>query len=333
MFNFKVNSDRDKDDVSSSRSSNTRPDGIPKTERDFRKVLSEKDRRRNKDDEDNISTNKEFVGLEEGLGYEEIAFSEEAPKQQPSLFDLSRKGMNKKEEASQAAQVASMASADELPTNSPNTIFNNLALKEKAQAKANKKLEGSAGKMGSVDADDEENPKVASRFSSEGMDLSSVNPHSSNQQAIQELNNDPRLDKPLASQKMTTLQLVEAIVKALSTVETQGKTDTVVTLQRPPMFAGANVILTSYETAKGEFNIRFENMSQQGKSFMDMQQNQDSLRFALQEKGYAVHIVVVTTNIETPKFVADAQKPREGNPDDQPKDKEQSRKRKQEDQA
>lgn len=326
MFNFKVNPEKDKEDLSTSRTSSNRPAGLPRSDKDFKKVLSskERDRRNSEDDENPIA--KESIG--EGLGFEEVAYTEEAPKQQPSLFDLS-KGINKKEQAARNEEVADMASSDELPMNS---IFKNLALKEKAQAQSKGKLERTKGsQMGAVDEDDEPSMQVSS-FARESIDLSSINPQASNQQMVSEIN-DPKVDRPVASQKMTTLQLVDAIVKAIATMDTQGKTDTIVTLKHPPMFSGANLVLTSYESAKGEFNIRFENMSHEGKSFMDMQQNQDSLRFALQERGYAIHIVVVTTEIETPTFLAEAQQTREGKPEDQSPEQEQPRKRQQREQA
>ena len=313
MNNLRVNADKDKDDISTRRSSSNRPSGLPRSDRDFRKVLDNRDSERNPED-DEYQNAKGPTALNDGMGYEEVAYEQEDPKQQ-SLFDLSRKSFSKNEELAQENDTAKMVSSDELPTESQSSIIKNLALKEKAQSK-NAKLAGAGEKMG----DDEEESSTVSRFPQERIDLSSVNPQASNQQTAFEISNDPQLDKSMSSQKMTTQQLVDAIVKAVAVVENSGKTDTVVTLKNPPLFAGANLVLTSFDYAKGEFNIRFENMSQQGKSFMDMQQNQNSLRFALQEKGYAVHIMVVTTEIETPKFVAEAQQSQQRNPEDQQQD-------------
>ncbi len=307
MYNLKVNSDQNQDDSATRRAANAKPSGSPRTDKDFQKILSNKDGRQGEGNRD--SKNAKFTtGLDGTVDFEEIADAEENLKQQqqPSLFDLS-KGMIKKNPGEETSDVVKMASSDELAMESPTSIFKSLALKEKAaQAKSSQgKLERTSGKM--EDFEDSE-VKRPTNFSQESVDLTYINPLAINVKPTIEMDNKS-FETVTPSQKMTTQQIVDAIVKAITTVETQGKTDTVVTLKQPPIFAGSNIVLTSYESAKGEFNIRFENLTQQAKSFMDMQQNQDSLRFALQQKGYAVHILVATTQVETPQIVANAQQP------------------------
>jgi hypothetical protein len=317
MYNFKVTSD--KDDSSSNRTSNSKskPSDAPSSDKDFKKILSDKE---SQEDENNDNA-KFMAGLDGTIEYEELVYEQEkATQQQPSLFDLSM-ASSKKNAA--AGDVVKMASADELPVESPSSMFKNLALKEKA------KKEGSLEQMNqALDDSDDDQGKVLSRFPQESIDLSYVNPLAINNATAAAV--DDKVQQSLTSQRMTTQQLVDAIVKAITTVEAQGKTDTIVTLKQPPMFANANLILTSYESAKGEFNIRFENLTQQGKAFMDMQQNQNSLRFALQEKGYAVHIVTATTQIETP--IAAAEQPtKDSNDQQQQQQGQQQQKRKSKD--
>lgn len=309
MSNLKINPDQGKDDTSATRASRSKPSGTPNSNKDFKTILGEKDRGGGGQN----SKNTKQADLDSALAYEEFASEENEKQQQPSLFDLS-KGMIKKNAYEETADVVNMASADEMPVESPNSIFKNLALKEKAEKNAKGQLEDAGQKMGASDPD---KGKTPSRFPQESIDLSYVNPLALNTQSVTEIG-DQKLENAMPSQKLTTQQLVDAIVKAITTIEAQGKTDTVITLKQPPMFAGSTIVLTSYESAKGEFNIRFENLGQQAKSFMDMQQNQDSLRFALQQKGYALHILVATTQIESPQIVSNPQQPsREQNPEDQ----------------
>lgn len=312
--NFKITSDQGKESASTSRTSN-KPAAAPRSDKDFRKIMGEKDSKKNKEQDPNNA--KFFTGLDGTVEYEEMAYvEEEAREQQPTLFDLSKGTIKKSSEDTE--DVAKMASSDELPMESPTSIFKNLALKEKSGKikDAEEKL-GHTSSMLEEDSEKSES-KTPTRFPQESIDLTYVNPLALNTPSIDSLN-DKKMESLPPSQKMTIQQIMDAVVKAIATVETQGKTDTVVTLKQPPMFAGANLILTSFETAKGEFNIRFENLqSPEAQLFMNMQQNQDSLRLALQEKGYVVHILVATTQIELPQAQANAQQSwREGNPQQQ----------------
>jgi hypothetical protein len=89
--------------------------------------------------------------------------------------------------------------------------------------------------------------------------------------------------------------LVDQIVEKMYSIETQGKTDIVIVIKHPPLFAGANVVLTTFDTASKEFNIAFENLRPDAKLLLD--QNLSSLKTALEEKGNAnaVHIITTTT--------------------------------------
>ncbi|MCB1149353.1 MAG: hypothetical protein KDK48_04240, partial [Chlamydiia bacterium] len=100
------------------------------------------------------------------------------------------------------------------------------------------------------------------------------------------------------AQKAVIEEMVKQMVKAVTEVKHEGKTETMITLQHPPLFAGAKITLTAFDTAKGEFNITFTNLSNEAKQLIDMQAARESLLNSLAEKGYVVHIVITTTQRE-----------------------------------
>lgn len=97
-------------------------------------------------------------------------------------------------------------------------------------------------------------------------------------------------------------QIVQKIIDSIQQMELKGKVDTIVTLTHPPMLKGANVVLTSFNSAKGEFNIAFENLSQPAKVFLDGAGHLDTLKAGLEQKGYVTHIISTSTTEETRPF-------------------------------
>ncbi len=95
-------------------------------------------------------------------------------------------------------------------------------------------------------------------------------------------------------------KIIDQLVSHVEEMRQNGRTDTMVTLKEPPLFAGTTLVVTSFDSARGEFNLSFQNLTQAAKNLMDLQVNQDSLKLALQKVGYGVHIIVATTQIETP---------------------------------
>jgi len=134
-------------------------------------------------------------------------------------------------------------------------------------------------------------------FNNEQPDIASINPLAQN--------NIPSIDIQISTtttpaEVKTNLQsLINQMIEKVSEMTLSGKTDTSITLKNPPIFEGANIILTSFDSAKGEFNIAFENLTQTAKNILDLKANKDSLVLALEQKGYTVHIVTTTTLIET----------------------------------
>lgn len=159
--------------------------------------------------------------------------------------------------------------------------------------------------------------KPRSQFTQEQTDLSTVNPLAGTGQMLA---NVAEVRDTIVQKTSPISPIIQDIIDQITTVTTKDQSDTVITLKYPPQFAGVNVVVTSYAGAKGEINIRFENLTQAGKTILDMQQNQNSLRLGLQERGYMVHILTTTTLIETPPIVYQEGRPnqqREENPQQQ----------------
>lgn len=104
-------------------------------------------------------------------------------------------------------------------------------------------------------------------------------------------------EQPMAMNHIQAI--VDQIIKKLYTVtNADGKTDTTIVLKHPPLFEGATIVVSSFETARGQFNISFENLTQQAKYVMDMASNRQALLDNLHSKGYEVHILTTTTVLE-----------------------------------
>lgn len=92
--------------------------------------------------------------------------------------------------------------------------------------------------------------------------------------------------------------IVDQIVDKLYTVQAAGQTNTIIVLKHPPIFEGANVVVTSFNSATKEFNLSFENLRPDAKLLLD--NNVNALKQALEDKGFAnaVHQITTTTEIE-----------------------------------
>lgn len=146
--------------------------------------------------------------------------------------------------------------------------------------------------------------RLSASFSKEQPDLSYINPLSVQQSASNNISNFST-EKPILPQQHLQ-QIVEQIAKEMQIREFQGKTETTVVLNQPGIFKGAEVVVTSFDTARGQFNVTFQNLGPQAKMMFDAQATQDSLRHALEVKGYMVHIVVATTGIDQPTIATNA---------------------------
>lgn len=149
---------------------------------------------------------------------------------------------------------------------------------------------------------------IANPFVREQVDLSSVNPQGfiNPVGAPAEIANNigtPTAAKPMPS-TATMYVLLDVLAKEIQTMKVGDKTETTVILQRPPLFANTQVMITGYESAKGELNITFGNLTQNAQRVIEQQQQ--NLLLALETKGYHVHIFTATT-LELQNPIATAQ--------------------------
>lgn len=99
------------------------------------------------------------------------------------------------------------------------------------------------------------------------------------------------IDKPVSTVVTPSMQeLIDKLVHAVYTMQSNGKTETVLTLKE---LGGAQVTITTYDTAKSEVNITFSKLTQATESLM--QQNRQSLESSLTRAGVVYHMVQFTT--------------------------------------
>lgn len=96
-------------------------------------------------------------------------------------------------------------------------------------------------------------------------------------------------------------KIVNQMIEEIKIMRSAGQTETVITIRNNPIFNGAQLTITGYDSAVRQFNIAFHNLSPAAKQLIDV--NQADLKMALAEKNLTVHIVVATT--ETEKHSAD----------------------------
>lgn len=120
--------------------------------------------------------------------------------------------------------------------------------------------------------------------------------------------------------------IVVELIDKLTIIQTKGQTDTVVTLNSPGIFKGAIVVMSEFDTANGQLNLTFENLTSQAKNLLDSLPNRDALLTILSEKGYMVQSFVTTTiTLHQPIISAEAES-QFGNPRENPRDKDQPKK-------
>jgi hypothetical protein len=119
--------------------------------------------------------------------------------------------------------------------------------------------------------------------------------------------------------------LIDQLVDKLSTVKTGDVTDMIISIKHPPLLEGSQLVVTSFGTAHGEFNLAFTNLTQEAKALLDSQRS--NLMNALEQKGYVTHIVVTTTEPHE-RTIAETN-PSQANPQQRGEQNEEERKRQQ----
>jgi hypothetical protein len=107
--------------------------------------------------------------------------------------------------------------------------------------------------------------------------------------------------KSEAANRVAQIQeIVDQIVDKIYTLKAGGKTDTTIELKNIPLFEGAKITVTSYDSASKEFNISFTNLSAQAQRILEQPDNMSALKQSLDSQGITVHMVMTTTQADTP---------------------------------
>lgn len=201
-----------------------------------------------------------------------------------TIFDVEAESIGEGEDEEEAT-VKEMP--PEMHKGSLSALFEGLGTKEKL-AKMQKQVNSEKTEDLS-----EEKLNISSVFAREQPDLTSVNPIANLQ--TNSIEGTKGTSTPLRTNTVEMQELIDEMVKQLTIVSAEGKTDTTITLKHPPLFAGASLTVTTEASAKGQFNITFENLTQVAQKMIDMSENRNALRNSLEQKGYMVHIIVATT--------------------------------------
>lgn len=274
----------------------------------------------------------------------------------PSLFDLSK--TSKKQDSKPISpfkhdKAAELTDKEHQQIESPSDMFKRLSSKDKHPSPQHHSLETTESARPSghsiFDLSASEHParsasdsttdstqkieksfkqeKYTTRYTPEQPDLTYVNPLITPAQVQETLNTDDikKIERPVPVE-MPLQELVNQIVKHMYTVESLGKTETVIILQHPPLFKDAHIVVTAFDSARGEFNISFENLTQAAQRVLDLESNRKALVAALEEKGYGVQILQTTT-VDAAPFAEQAESAQQGSEDRSGSEQEQSKNR------
>ncbi len=173
------------------------------------------------------------------------------------------------------------------------------------------KVEEDGGKSGLADLDEagmavtaqntvgQKKENAVNPFAREKQDISAVNAQGMIQpvSAMELVGNVAEAPKPIPA-SATVQALIAQLVKEITVMTKGDKSETTLTLSQPPLFAGAQVTMTGFDSARGEVNITFANLTQNAQ--LIVQQQQQNLLAALDAKGYHVHIFTATTVANEP---------------------------------
>jgi hypothetical protein len=136
----------------------------------------------------------------------------------------------------------------------------------------------------------------------------------------------PLQDSPSSANAETIRELADQIIQSIQIMTREDRTDTVVTLRYPPLLEGAQLTLSEFNHAKGEFNLTFGNLSPEAKLFLDRKLTEDSLTETLERKGIIVHTISTTTQNES---VFSVEQPDQASREDQEQQKREQQQRQQ----
>lgn len=285
--NMRVNNRKVSESTSADAAAEDRKIHRPPPRRDFKKLLDD-DGRQN-EDEKKAKKKKTSSASEAGEEVEgevdPLDPTQRKPAAQP--FDLSREGGDKGDQSGTKESPFAMFKKQSTAGRGGDES----AAWQASVGYAEKEVAAGKGKKGDRTATD--------AYSEPQAELNAVNPYGTQSQQVVAIG---ARESPIAAHGLSPelKLLIEHVTKSLQQIESQGKTETIVVVDNPPIFKGVQVVLTAYATAKKEYNLAFENLTQAAKNLIDA--NIASLRSTLENQGYAnaIHIITTTTKIEHP---------------------------------
>lgn len=280
----------------------------PKPAKDFKKVMS-RTGREGKNEEDELLKKVSSKDVEEEAAEmagpmgirtkkrRDLAEEDEGP---VSLFDLSKKAAAREKEGREGGKRQDFAEAIEKQS-SPSE-----AAKE---AQPIRERPATEGFNSSLSEKTEKKDRFTTHYTPEQPDITYVNPLAAvptPPPALQPIISETKVERPQPV-SATLQEICAQLVKQMYTIESKGKVDTVVILQYPPLFKDAKIVVSSFETAKGQFNISFENLTQAAQLVLDKEENRKMLIENLEKRGYNVQILTTTTTTEGPMITTEEQ--------------------------
>lgn len=250
-----------------------------KSTKDFKKVLGKRGKESRDDDDDDLKKKTGKIFNVKGRDESDIAVDtskddEENASASVSLFELSKNQNSQTEGIADKKDIKAPVLDEQNVSESPQDLFRRMSA-----SKPQKKFAPT---------------EAPNQYVREQPDLSYVNPLKS-----------PIIEAPVPVQEKKPVQdgvqlvdLVTSLIDQLYVVETSGQKDTVFVLQNPPLFSGATVTISAFDSAKGQFNIAFTNLTQEAQKILDMAENRQLLIAGLAEKGYGVQMFTTTTLAE-----------------------------------
>lgn len=101
--------------------------------------------------------------------------------------------------------------------------------------------------------------------------------------------------------------IIDKVVETMTLLQSNNQTDLAVTLRYPPILEGAQLVVSSFGSATGEFNIAFYNLTQSSQQFLEQMQARAGIKQALEEKGYIMHMFITTAQPYAPIVATDAE--------------------------
>lgn len=145
------------------------------------------------------------------------------------------------------------------------------------------------------------------RFTRDAIDIATVNPNAAAPNQAQSIFSVSAAERAQPVVRVNLQEIYNQLVGKLDEIRNSGKTEMVITLNAATgVFKDARVVVTNFDTARGDLNIAFENLNPGAQRLLDMQNHRAHLMENLEKSGYHVQMFVATSYNEPRTTVANA---------------------------